>query len=148
MKKTISALLLFLAFIVVNAQNRQTSDCQEKIVENKEDNESVLVRKTCPESGADTLFVYNKRSKLKAYYDYGTYSKSNGNVFYCYYRHKPFESCRKITGFFTSDGKKTGEWKYYKKNDVLWDYVIYENNKQAKWIRYNKEGKIVFEKQY
>ena len=34
------------------------------------------------------------------------------------------------------------------KNDVLWEYVIYENNKQVKWIRYNKKGEIVFENQY
>jgi hypothetical protein len=67
------------------------------------------VRKTCPEIGADTLFVYSKKGKIKAYYDYGTYSKSNGNIFYCYHNNKIFESCKRITGFFTSDGKRRQE---------------------------------------
>lgn len=107
-----------------------------------------LIRKTCPKSGADTLFVYKGKNKLTAYYDYGTNAESDGTVIYCSYNQKIFDPLKKITGYFTADGKKTGKWKYFKKNDKLWDLVIYENDKKVKWIRHSENGDIVWEKEY
>ena len=142
MKIIITIILFFVSTFCFSQTN---SDCKEEIIEDPSAN---LVRKKCPESGADTLFVYDDKNNLKAYYDYGTNADSDGTVIYCKYNQKFLDPLKKITGHFTADGKKTGEWKYFKKNDRLWDFVIYENDKKTKWIRYSKQGEILWEKEY
>ena len=142
MKTTITIILLTVSTFCFAQIN---SDCQEERIKDPSAN---LIRKICPESGADTLFVYNNKNKLTAYYDYGTNANTDGTVIYCAYNRQFLTPLKKITGYFNRDGKKTGEWKYFKGNDKLWDFVIYKDDEKIRWVRYSKKGEIIWDKKY
>ncbi len=140
MKATITFIFLFVNTFCFA---QPSSDCKEEKIK---DSTANLIRKTCPESGADTLFVLDNKNNITAYYDYGTNKNSDGTIIYCEYNQKFLDPLKMIKGHFTADGMKTGEWKYFKKDNRLWDLVIYKNDEQIKWIRYSNNGEIIWEK--
>jgi len=106
-----------------------------------------VVYTLCDSVLTDTLFEYDKKGRLTAIYDYSN-TKSNGIIEYTWYNHKKFDMLKKTSGAFTLDNKKTGDWKHFKKNDVLWDYEVYKSDVRITWIRYNNHGEIIWERDY
>jgi antitoxin component YwqK of YwqJK toxin-antitoxin module len=47
------------------------------------------------------------------------------------------------------DGKMEGEWKFYRVDGQLWQIGNFKgNNKHGKWIRYNRDGVIEYDKMF
>jgi antitoxin component YwqK of YwqJK toxin-antitoxin module len=49
----------------------------------------------------------------------------------------------------SSNGIMEGEWKFYREGGQLWQVGNFKNNqKQGKWVRYNKQGILEYEEQF
>lgn len=121
---------------------------QDCITKTEIKGESTIVYKLCNDVLVDTLYEYDKRGRLASWTDYGTNPSPTDLIKYCSYNLKKLDPLKKTTGFFTADGKKTGEWKYFKKNEVLWDLVVYENDVMHSRVRYDKFGSVLWERKY
>lgn len=138
-----AALVISILLTATGLKAQDSSNCERTF---HEFHDRTMLRKTCIVPFSDSLFHFDKSGRLIAWFDYKDYE--DGLIKCCYFNLNKFDPLKLTIGFVDVAGKKTGEWKYYKNNDILWDYVVYENGKRIKWIRYGKKGRVIWERNY
>lgn len=142
---TLTFFFILVAF-QLHAQIINVDDC---VTKTEQRGNSTIKYKLCDGILADTLYEYNQRGKLLSWTNYGSNPAPTDLVEYCSFNYKWLDPLKKTTGWFTADGKRTGEWKYYRKRDILWDLVVYENDIKKRRVRYDRTGQTVrFENKY
>jgi len=135
---TLTALILIT--LDLTAQKGLTRGCKDK-VENYDSGEIWRAYKLCDGVMADTFIIYFKDGEIDKLLDYGPPGSDNP-VYFIDYKLKG--NCRKITGFNAMDqnnkATKVGVWRYYWKDDVRMDSVVYDNGAEIYRAHYSNKG--------
>jgi len=135
-------IVISLVLITLNAtaQIGLTKGCKDK-VENYDSGEIWRKYKLCDGVMADTFITYFKNGDIDKLLDYGPPGSTNP-VYFIDYKEKG--DCRKITGFNAMDqnskATKVGVWRYYWKDDVRMDSIVYDNGTEVFRAHYTNKG--------